>query len=73
MKRIYVVAAAVLITGFVSACDGDNAKKMLKNEGSPFGQLESDSTAKTNPAPKEDQKADADKAKPNGQPFGSME
>lgn len=72
MKKIYFICA-VLFVGLISACDGDKARKMLDNKDSPFGQIDDGSTAKTDPNPKENQKDDAYKAKPNGQPFGTLE
>ncbi len=73
MMRIYILIGAVFVVGLTSACDGNNSKKMLENKGNPFGQISDESTVKVSPEPKKDQKDDSDKAKPNGQPFGSLE
>lgn len=73
MMRIYILISAVFVVGLTSACDGNNSKKMLENKGNPFGQISDESTVKVSPEPKKDQKDDSDKAKPNGQPFGSLE
>lgn len=68
MKKLYFVIGAVFVACLTSACDGKDTKKILENKGSPFGKIEG-----SYPDPKEDQKDGADKAKPNGQPFGSLE
>lgn len=109
MKKFHFLIGAIFAAFLISACDGEDSRKALRNTGSPFGKVggnfpdQKDETSKkktqsvkeraeegkravrentgspfgkvggSHRDQKVDHKDDTNKAKPNGQPFGSLE
>lgn len=68
MKKFHFLIGAIFAAFLISACDGEDSRKVLRNTGSPFGKV-----GGSHRDQKVDHKDDTNKAKPNGQPFGSLE
>lgn len=68
-----ILTASIGLVVLVSGCDNDNAKKLLENKGSPFGQIGGDTDSKPQPNEAPAPNSSVGKAAPKNQPFGSLE